>query len=226
MEHFFTSSIRRYYELELPEGFRRRKRRPLLIALHGYEGNKDSMMRLARRIGAGRMAVISLEGPNQFFLRRNDREPTAFPVGFGWGTNRRMEDSIALHHRDLMALISIAAREYGADRSQIFLLAFSQACAYNYRLAFAHPRSLRGVIGVCGGAPHEWEEPPRTRPAALPVLHIAASRDQWYTREKNLWIRRVLAERTSLLDFRFYNSTHRFPRRSIPYIRRWIGKLL
>lgn len=224
MEQFLISPIRCYYDLELPQA-QRRKPWPLLIALHGYEGNKDSMMRLARRIADGRMAVISLQGPYQFF-RRDGGDPKSFRVGFGWGTTCKMEESIELHHRNLRALISLAARQYHADRRRVFLLAFSQACSYNYRFVFTHPREVRGAIAVCGGVPGDWNENRRYHPARTHVLHIAATQDKWYSREKNLQFRRELAERAASLDFRFYNSIHRFPRSSIPHIRRWIEKRL
>ena len=225
MERFLLSPIRCYYELELPRGRSRKKRRPLLIALHGYEGNKDSMIRLARRIADGRMVVISLQGPHQFVLHESD-DPKKFRVGFGWGTPYKMEESVELHHRNLRALITLAARKYHADRRRVFLLAFSQACSYNYRFVFTHPREVRGVIAVCGGVPGDWNENPRYRPARIHVLHIAATRDQWYSRQKNLEFRRQLAQRAASLDFRFYNSPHRFPRSAIPHIRVWIEKHL
>jgi predicted esterase len=224
MEQSFVSPLVRYYDVELPEKHGRKKSWPLLIALHGYEGDKTSMMRLASHIGARRMVVVSLQGPNQFFKRRDKREPTAFPLGFGWGTPYKMEDSIALHHCDLRTLIGLAARKYRASRSAVFLLGFSQACAYNYRFAFSHPGSIRGVVGVCGGVPGDWHENARYRTGATHVLHIAATRDQWYSREKNLSIQRQLAERAASLDFRFYDSVHRFPRASIPHIRKWIDE--
>jgi predicted esterase len=137
-----------------------------------------------------------------------------------------MDESVALHHRNVRALIALAARRYGADRRRVFLLAFSQACSYNYRFVFTHPREVRGVIAVCGGVPGDWKENPKYQPARTHVLHIAATEDVWYTRERNLQFRRELAQRAASLDFRFYNSVHRFPRTSIPHIRRWIKKRL
>ncbi len=226
MEQSFISPLVRYYDVEVPKSASRRNRSPLLIALHGYEGDKVSMMRVASRIAAGRMIVISLQGPYQFFKRRDEREPTAFPLGFGWATPYKMEDSVALHHHDIQTVIRLAARKYHADRKRVFLMGFSQACALNYRFAFSHAGTIRGVIGVCGGIPGDWSQNPRYRQNAARVLHIAASRDQWYSKEKNLAIRQGLAERAVSLDFRFYDSNHRFPRASIPYIRKWIKQLL
>ena len=221
MELFLTSPIRRTFDLELPAGVNRGRRWPLLIALHGYQGDKGSMMRVARRIANGKMVVITLQGPNQFFINYGD-DPKSYRVGFGWGTTWKMGESIELHHSDLRRLIDLATRKYRASRSHVFLLGFSQACSYNYRFVFAHPRRVRGAIGVCGGVPSDWNENPRYRPAQTDVLHIAATRDVWYSREKNLEFRRQLAQRAASLDFRFYKSSHKFPRTSIPHIRRWI----
>jgi predicted esterase len=228
MEQFFNNTIRRYFDLELPRRAPK-KRRPLLIALHGFQGNKDSMMRVASLIANGKMVVMSLEGPNHFFIKygTNDlTDPKTYRVGFGWGTSYKMHESVDLHHQNIHTLIELAVRKYHVARSQVFLLAFSQACAYNYRFVFTYPRAVRGAAGVCGATPGDWNENPRYHPARTHVLHIAATDDEWYPREKNLEFRRQLAERAASLDFRFYKSPHRFPRAAIPQIRKWIEKHL
>jgi predicted esterase len=229
MELSFTGTIRRYYELEIPKAARGRRPWPLLIALHGYQGNKDSMMAVARRIAAGQMVVISLQGHNQFFLRygTNDlTDPKTFPVVFGWGTSYKVEESVRLHHQAIRRLIRLGVRKYHADASRVFLLAFSQACAYNYRYAFTYPDQIRGAIGVCGRIPGDWQSNPLYHPASTHVLHVAATEDEWCSHEQNFDQRRKLAERAASLDFRFYKSKHRFPRNSIPHIRKWIEKHL
>ena len=221
MEKSFHSPIERYYEVEFPPGHDRRKRWPLLVALHGYEGDKDSMMRIAGHVAGGKMVVISLQGPFQFF-ERLEKNPKDLRVVFGWGTTYKMEDSIKLHHRDLEKIIAIAVRKYRADPNRVFLLAFSQACAPNYRYVFTHPKVIRGCVAVCGGVPGDWNQNPEYRPAATDVLHIAARHDKWYSREKNLEYRRQLKQRAASVDLRFYNSTHKFPRQSLPHIQQWL----
>lgn len=221
MEHSLTARIRCYYDVEPPRHHGRRKRWPLLIALHGFQGNKDSMLRLARRIAPAGMGVISLQGPYQFFFRL-DKKQSRYNVGFGWGTSYKPEESVALHDRNLLELLARATRHHGADPERVFLMGFSQACSFNYRFVFSHPHKIRGVIAVCGGVPQDWNANRRYQPSATHVLHIAATRDEWYSRARNLEFRRQLAERAASLDFRFYQTTHRFPRTSIPHIRRWI----
>ncbi len=221
MERFFRRSNKRYYEVEIPQGRAPRGGWPILIALHGYQGDMSSMMRVARRIAAGRMIALSLQGPNQFLINYEEN-PKNYRIGFGWGTTWKMQDSIAQHHADLGRLIDIAAGKHAGARSKVFLLAFSQACSYNYRFAFTYPKHVRGVIAVCGGVPGDLATNPCYRRTAPAILHIAATKDVWYSKEKNLAMRGQLEGRAASLDFRFYNSTHRFPRRAIPYIRKWI----
>lgn len=136
MEQFFVSRIHRYYEVEWPSAAklesRSRRRWPLLIALHRYQGDKDSMMRVARRISGGSMVVMSLQGHNQFFIKYGTddlTDPKTYRAGFGWGTSYRMGDSINVHHSGIHALIRLAVRRYHADPRQVFLSAFSQACS-------------------------------------------------------------------------------------------------
>jgi predicted esterase len=229
MEQFLTSPIRRYFDVEIPSAPPRGARWPLLIALHGYQGNKDSMMAVARQVAAGGMVTISLQAPNQIFIRYGRRDltqPLKFPVGFGWGTSYRMDEAIDLHHKNILALIKLAARRFHADRRKVFLLGFSQSCSYNYRFVFTYPKAILGVICVCGGVPGDWATNPRFKRAQTRVLHIAATDDEWYTRKTNLEFRRMLQQRADSLDFRFYRSPHKFPRRGIPHIRTWIANIL
>ncbi len=219
MEHFIKAQVRCYYDVELPRS--RRGRGPLLIALHGFQGNKDSMMRLARRIADGRMVVVSMQAPYQFWFRVG-KKIRDLKAGFGWGTNYKPEESIALHHRNVLTVIERAAREHHADPNRVFLLGFSQACSFNYRFVFTFPGKVRGVIAVCGGVPQDWNENRRYKQSQTHVLHIAATVDEWYSSEDNAQFRRQLAERAASLDFRIYKTIHRFPRAAIPHIRRWI----
>ena len=102
-------------------------------------------------------AIASLQGFHQHI--KEPREPDGpLRFGFGWLTNFRSDESVKLHHQALSDLIQSLIDEGVADAQRIFLLGFSQSCALNYRFAFTHPRYLRGVIGICGGIPGDWDE--------------------------------------------------------------------
>ena len=111
---------------------------PLLIALHGYGANKRQMMREAQQMAPEGFAIASLQGFHQHI--KEPREPGGpLRFGFGWLTNFRSEESVAIHHQAILDLIRGLTDEGVADASRIYLLGFSQSCALNYRFAFTHP---------------------------------------------------------------------------------------
>ena len=149
---------------------------PLLIALHGYGATKRYMMREAELMAPEQFAIASLQGFHQHM--REPREaggPMRF--GFGWLTNFRTEESVATHHRALIDLIETLSDEGSVDPKRVYLLGFSQSCALNYRFAFTHTDRLRGVVGICGGIPGDWETSPTYREADIDVLHLTGTRD-------------------------------------------------
>src|SRR5207249_4968683 len=122
---------------------------PLVIAMHGYGGDKSSMMRLARRIDETRFAIASLQGPHQHIVHPD--EPGApLKYGFGWATNFKFAESLALHREAVFTILGELGADPHVDASRAFFLGFSQAVALSFRFAFANPELVRGVVGVCG----------------------------------------------------------------------------
>lgn len=180
---------------------------PLLIALHGYGANKRQMLREAQLLAPERFAIASLQGFHQHIKEpREAGAPLRF--GFGWLTNFRSEESVAVHHRALNDLIDILTAEGVADPARVYTLGFSQSCALNYRFAFTHPERLRGVIGICGGIPGDWERSSAYREAAIDVLHLAGTRDEFYTPERVNDYERQLKTRARSVVFKSYDAGH------------------
>jgi len=180
---------------------------PLLIALHGYGANKRQMMREAQLLAPKKFAIASLQGFHQHI-----REPLGsggpLRFGFGWLTNFRPEESVAVHRQAVRDLIKTLTGEGVADPTRIFLLGFSQSCALNYRFAFTHPEYLRGVIGICGGIPGDWETSTIYRPAQLDVFHLAATRDEIYPPERIRDYESQLRTRARSVVFKSYDAAH------------------
>jgi phospholipase/carboxylesterase len=180
---------------------------PLLIALHGYGANKRQMMREAQLMAPEGFAIASLQGFHQHI--KEPREPDGpLRFGFGWLTNFRSEESVAIHHQALLDLIRDLTAEGVADPNRIFLLGFSQSCALNYRFAFTHPERLRGVIGICGGIPGDWETSNRYRKTELAVFHLAGTHDEFYPPERVRDYEKQLSTRASHVTFRSYDAAH------------------
>jgi len=194
---------------------------PLLIALHGYGANKRQMMREAQLMAPANFAIASLQGFHQHI--KEPREPGGpLRFGFGWLTNFHSEESVAVHHRAVLDLIEILSNEGVADPKRVFLLGFSQSCALNYRFAFTHSDRLRGVIGICGGIPGDWETSSTYRAGDVDVLHLAGTRDEFYPPERVQDYERQLKTRARSVVFRSYDAAHEFVPEMRPDVVQWL----
>lgn len=202
-ERFLPAQTRVYYDLFLPET----RPAPILIALHGYGASKRQMMREAQQIVPEGFAIASVQGFHQHM--KEPKEPGGpLRFGFGWLTNFHPEESVAIHHQALLDLIAMLTSEKVIDREQIFLLGFSQSCALNYRFAFTHPDVLRGVIGICGGLPGDWETSETYQPTEASVFHLAGERDEFYSPARVSDYRERLQLRAGDVEFRSYDAAH------------------
>ena len=206
-----------YCDLYLPE----RARAPLVVALHGYGGNKRSMAKLVRPMLPEGFALASLQGPHPHLVRPEDHsKPLGF--GFGWISNWKPEESIALHHAALEAVAGRLAGEGRIDPAAVFLLGFSQSVALNFRYAFTNPERVRGVVAVAGGIPGDWTTSPKYRDGAIDVLYLGGREDEFYPPEKIEENARALETRGARVERTILEAGHDFPAEAGPIIRRWL----
>ncbi|HVQ36550.1 MAG TPA: hypothetical protein VMS31_03405 [Pyrinomonadaceae bacterium] len=218
-ERSLTAEIKLYYGLHRPT----ERPAPLLIALHGYGANKRQMGREAQQMAPDNFATVALQGFHQHL--KEPKEPGGpLRFGFGWLTNFHPEDSVAVHHRALLDLIETLSSEGVADPSRIFLLGFSQTCALNYRFAFTHPEHLRGVIGICGGLPGDWESSEAYQPTQAAVFHLAGSRDEYYPPARVADYQSRLRLRAESVDFASHDAAHEFVPSMRVDVKAWLSK--
>jgi phospholipase/carboxylesterase len=214
-----TAEINLYYDLTVPTS----TPAPLLIALHGYGANKRQMMREARQLAPDNFAIASLQGPHQH-IREPKEKGGPLRFGFGWLTNYKSEESVALHHGAILDLIEALIKDGVADGERIFLLGFSQSCAVNYRFAFTHGDSLRGVIGICGGVPGDWETSDSYKPTAAGVFHLAGTRDEFYPPTRVAPYESQLKMRASDIEFKSYDAGHEIVQPMRDDVREWLRR--
>jgi phospholipase/carboxylesterase len=229
-ERSLTAEVKLYYDLAQPSESvlpnsapEPVEPRPLLIALHGYGGSKKQMMREAQQIAPQGFALASLQGPHQH-IRDPKEKGGPLRYGFGWVTNFHSEESIALHHKALLDLINLLVDERAADSSNIFLLGFSQSCALNYRFAFTHPQRLRGVVGICGGLPGDWETSENYQTTDASILHLHGTRDEFYPPERTGDYLERLRTRARDVDVRAYDAAHEITPAMREEIRAWMER--
>jgi len=211
-----TAEIKLYYDLFVPENVM--KPAPLLLAVHGYGAHKRYMMREARMVAPGDFAVASIQAPHQHY-RQTDG---GFKVGFGWLTDYKSEESVALHHRFALDLIGNLAAKNLIDPQRIYLYGFSQACALNFRLAFTRPETVRGVIGVCGGIPSDLETNEIYKNLAARVLYLYGDTDEFYPLEKFQAFERELKDRLPNFQAQSYQAKHEITDAMREDMKKWL----
>jgi phospholipase/carboxylesterase len=193
---------------------------PLVVTLHGFGGNAETMLQLTSRLFDAQAVITALQGPYQFF-----RDPDAREVGYGWITSRRPAESIRLHHEMVLHAAEAVGREFGISPDRRVLGGFSQSVSLNYRFAATHPDVIRGVIGICGGLPGDWETG-TYQPVTAAVLHIARRGDQYYPPDVTKGYAERLRRRAADVEFHLIDGGHQMPSGGGRIVWPWLRRIL
>ena len=212
-----TAEIKLYYDLFVPENAA--PNAPLLLAVHGYGAHKRYMMREAQAVAPEGFVIASIQAPNQHFRKTDD----SYRIGFGWLTDYKSEESVALHHNFVLEIIENLAEKQIIDAENIYLYGFSQACALNFRFAFTYPEKMRGVIGVCGGIPGDLETNPNYKPTNADVFYLYNDDDEFYPLEKYESFNAKLESYLPNFESKVYNSKHEIIQPMRDDIKAWLA---
>jgi len=192
----------------------------LVLALHGYGSNPEAMLRLTRAMLGPDHAIASVQAPSQFFLTNS---PTG-TVGYCWASPAHPESSVRLHHEMVRRAAQEAGGRFGIGAERRLLVGFSQPVGLNYRFAATYPDEVRGVIGICGGVPKNWEEGPYQAVSAG-LLHIARREDEIFPPGVTEKYADRLRLRAKDVEFHLLDGGHRFPSKAGPIVDRWIQRV-
>ena len=217
-----SAQIKLYYDLYIPESIEKiEKNAPLLIAVHGYGAHKRYMMREAKMIAPDNFVIAAVNAPHQHFRQTE----SGYKIGFGWLTDYKAEESVALHHHFLLEIIENLADRNLIDRNKIFLYGFSQACALNFRFAFTNPEIARGILAVCGGIPSDLETNESYKPFAAETFYLYGDKDEFYPLEKFQTFERNLNEILPNFQSKQYSATHEITDEMREDIKNWVEKV-
>jgi predicted esterase len=196
---------------------------PVLLGMHGYGMNAESLLTILSRTAPPRFLVLSLQGPHSTLVTGVDDPETK--RGFHWGVSPRPEDNRLVHRRAAEAALRWGAAN-GGDRSRTVLAGFSQPCSFNYRLAADPPDGMpfSAVLAFCGGVPGEWTAPgePTAASAACDVLHVSTNQDPYYPESRIASYAEILASRFHSAAHRRYDGGHNVPSKSFPDVRAFL----
>lgn len=218
LERSFPARLDAHYLLRVPEAVD--SRTPLVVTLHGFGENPETMLQLTEKMFDQRPVIAALQGPNQFFLGADMSK-----VGYGWITSRHPADSIRLHREMVLHVLEEAGREFAIPPERRLLAGFSQAVALNYRFAGTCPDAVRGVVGVCGGVPGDWENP-SYHPVSAALLHIAGREDAYYAPGVTGQYLERLRLRAADVEFHMVDGGHRMPSAGSLIVGKWLQRIL
>ena len=218
IDRLFSARLDCHYLLQAPDIVDART--PLVVALHGFGANPETMLHLTARLFDRPPVLAALQGPYQFFLPAKNQE-----VGYGWITNRRPAESIRLHRDMVLHVLDEAGGQLGIPPDRRLLLGFSQAVALNYRLAATCPEAVRGAIAICGSLPGDWDEGDY-QPVSAAILHIARDRDQYYPSNVTGHYVERLRRRAADVEFHLIDGSHRMPSDGKRLVGPWMERIL
>jgi predicted esterase len=192
----------------------------LIVALHGFGQNPETMLELTVRLFGEHHVFASVQGPNQFFL-----DARASQVGYGWITNQHATESIRLHHDMMLHVLNEAGREHGIAPERRILVGFSQPVSLNYRFAATFPDAVRGVVGICGGLPGDWDSGSYC-PVRASVLHLARKQDEFYPPAATEQYAGRLRLRVKDVEFHLLDGGHAMPSKAGAVVETWLNRIL
>jgi predicted esterase len=192
----------------------------LVLTLHGYGSNPEVMLRLTKSMLGPQHVIASVQAPSQFF-------PSNTPdgvVGYCWGSPAHPQASVRLHHEMLLHVAHEAGSRFGIGAGRRLLVGFSQPVGMNYRFAATHPDEVRGVIGICGGMPKNWEDGEYSKVSAA-LMHIARREDEIFPPDVTGKYAGRLRLRADDVEFHLLDGGHKFPSKAGPIVESWIERV-
>jgi predicted esterase len=82
---------------------------------------------------------------------------------------------------------------------------------------------LRGVVGVCGGLPGDWEESTHYRRTRASVLYLHGTRDEFYPPARVADYAARLRERAADVETKSYDAGHEIAPAMRADVRAWLA---
>ncbi|HEY3742898.1 MAG TPA: hypothetical protein VGL53_23790 [Bryobacteraceae bacterium] len=194
----------------------------IVLALHGYGQNPETMLRLAVPTVEPGVIVAALQGPNQHYTIDG---PAGGVAGYSWGIRQHHADAMQMHHGMVAHALAELQARFGVGPKRCFLMAFSQGVGFNFRFLGTFPDAVAGVIAICGGVPKDWEEP-KYQNFQTPILQIARSEDEYFPQSVAAGFPDRLRTHASDVEFHMIPGKHRYPSHARDFVRPWMARVL
>jgi len=217
--HTFPVRLDSRYLLHVPE--RVDDGSVLVLTLHGYGANPESMLRLtAGLIGDGE-PLAALQAPNEHYQSAPGASAAA---AYNWGIRDHWQAAVRLHHEIVLGALEVLGERFRIPPGRCLLMGFSQSVGLNYRFAGTYPGRVGGLMGICGGVPRDWEEEKYSNVGA-PILHISRDQDEFYPVDVTAQFAERLRKHADDVEHHVLPGGHRFPSKAHVIARPWMARV-
>jgi phospholipase/carboxylesterase len=187
---------------------------PAVVMLHGRSGTEDVMWVFARAlpgewlVAAPRAIHADPDGGYSWHPRRPDEWPPLI----------EFDDAAAA----IAGFIGALPELYGADARRIYLMGFSQGAAAAYAAALKYPKLARGIAGLVGFMPTQYEGAVAGALLnGLPVFMAAGQSDERIPVERSELCAAALRALGAELEYHLYAAGHKLDAQGMRDLTRW-----
>ena len=181
--YFFKEAKKKMpYSLFVPEGYDKKKKYPLMVALHGLWSNHWQMIRypgltkLAQEHG---YVVVAPMGYNSsgWYGSRGQRSRFSNPNNLG-----------ELSEKDVMNVLGIIREEFNVDDNRIYLMGHSMGGGGTWHLGMKYPEIWAALAPVAPAPPKNINDLLKLKD--IPVIVVQGDRDG-LVRSSRIWVAKM-----------------------------------
>jgi len=164
--------------VHLPKGYRKDRRYPLVVALHGMGMTAGELRDLLRPLYDLDAILFVPDGVYPFEIRTGEE----MRIGRAWylytGDEEAFVESMERSGRHLESLLRTVRRDYAVDPGRIALLGFSQGGYFAGYHGIRHAKKLAALVVIGARVKDEVLDGYLKRARNLPILHLHGRKDR------------------------------------------------
>jgi phospholipase/carboxylesterase len=191
---------------------------PLVVGLHGYGSNPDRFITLWERFAGHDFIYAVPRAPYPFLVGKW--------IGYSWakgipGHRLMSERATTMTERYIAGVVKNLCNQYSV--SDVYLLGFSQGCAFTYQAGIKNHELFDGLICFGGWLDTDWiSEEAISAANSLRIFIAHGTEDRMVEYESGIKARDCLEEHGYDVTFHEFDGAHSVPEEALQAAETWM----